>query len=89
MTIFFQSGELYRRVMTDTDREHLIGNICAHLGGAQKRIQLRQAAAFFKADPDYGHCVAEGLGLDVGKVESLAAMSQDERVKATAAGVVS
>jgi len=83
---FFQPGELYRRVMNDTDRDHLIGNIVAHLGGAQRRIQLRQTALFLKADPDYGRRVAEGLGLDVKKVESLAAMSQDERVKATAAG---
>jgi len=82
---FFQPGELYRRVMSDTDRDHLIGNIVAHLSRAQKRIQLRQTALFFKADPGYGRRVAEGLGLDRKKVESLAAMSQDERVKATAA----
>jgi catalase len=82
---FFQAGELYRRVMTDTDREHLVGNIVAHLGGAQKRIQLRQCAIFHKADPDYGTQVAKGLGLDVSEVKKLAAMSQEERVKATAA----
>ena len=80
---FVQPGNLFRQVMTDTDREHLIGNIVAHLGGAQKRIQLRQCAIFFKADPDYGKGVAEGLGLDVQEVERLAAMSQEERAKAT------
>jgi catalase len=82
---FFQPGELYRRVMTDTDREHLIGNIVAHLSGARKRIQLRQTALFFKADEDYGRRVAAGLGLDVKQVENLAAMSQVNRVKATSA----
>jgi catalase len=82
---FFQPGQLYRRVMTDTDREHLVGNIVAHLGGAMKRIQLRQSALFFKADPDYGRQVAKGLGLSVKEVEKLAAMSQEERVKATSA----
>jgi catalase len=66
------------------NREHLIGNIVAHLGNAQKRIQLRQTALFFKADPDYGRRAAKGLGLDVKQVEKLAAMSQEERVKATA-----
>ena len=81
---FVQAGDLYRKVMTDEDRDHLIGNIVAHLGNAQKRIQLRQAALFHKADPDYGRRVAEGVGLDVGEVERLAAMSQEERVKATA-----
>ncbi len=80
---FFQPGELYRCVMTDIDREHLVGNIVAHLGGAQKRIQLRQTALFLKADQDYGHRVAEGIGLDLKEVERLASMSQKEQIKAT------
>lgn len=81
---FVQAGELYRRVMSDTDRAHLVSNIAGHLGNAQKRIQYRQAAVFYKADKDYGTKVAELLGLDVAKVESLAAMTQEERVRATA-----
>ena len=81
---FLQAGNLYHDVMTDQDREHLIGNIISHLSGAQKCIQLRQAALFYKADPDYGRRVAEGLDLDFQKVENLAKMSQQERIKATA-----
>ena len=81
---FFQAGELYRRVMTDEDRDHLIGNITTHLCNAQKRIQLRQTAIFYKADPEYGRRVAEGLGLDVKEVERLAEMSHEKRAKATA-----
>ncbi|MGB3129368.1 MAG: catalase-related domain-containing protein, partial [Dehalococcoidia bacterium] len=81
---FFQAGELYRRVMTDEDRDHLIGNITTHLCNAQKRIQLRQAAIFHKADPEYGRRVADGLGLDVKEVERLAEMSQEDRAEATA-----
>jgi len=80
---FIQPGNLYRDVMNDQDRENLVGNIIGHLGGAQKRIQLRQTAIFFNADPDYGRRVAEELKLDVKEVESLANMSHDERVKAT------
>ena len=80
---YVQPGELYRRVMTDQDRDHLVGNIVAHLRSAQQRLQLRQAALFYKADEDYGRRVAEGLGLNVGEAERLAAMSQGERVKAT------
>lgn len=80
---FVQPGDLYRKVMTDTDREHLIGNIVAHLGGAQKRIQLRQTALFYKADADYGERVAKGLKLDTKEVKRLAGMSQEDRVKAT------
>lgn len=80
---FVQAGDLYRKVMTDMDRDHLIGNIVSHLGNAQKRIQLRQTALFYKADTEYGLRVAEGLGLDPAQIERLAAMSQEERVEAT------
>jgi catalase len=80
---FVQAGNLYRKVMTETDKEHLIGNIVGHLGNAQKRIQLRQTAVFFKADPDYGRRVAKGLGLNVKEVERLAVMSREERATAT------
>ncbi|MCK4898969.1 MAG: catalase, partial [Anaerolineales bacterium] len=80
---FVQAGNLYRDVMTDQDRDNLVGNIVDHLGGAQKRIQLRQTAIFFKTNPDYGRRVAEGLGPDVKEVEKLAEMSQEERFKTT------
>ncbi|AEH61530.1 Catalase [Methanosalsum zhilinae DSM 4017] len=80
---FVQPGNLYRDVMDDEARTHLVGNIVSHLSGAVKRIQLRQAALFFKADPDYGTRVAEGLGLDVQKVKELAEMTKEERAKAT------
>ena len=71
--IFIPRGERFR-----------IGNIVDHLGGTQKRIQKRQSALFYRADPDYGRRVAEGLKLDVNEVERLAKMSQEERAKATA-----
>jgi len=80
---FMQAGNLYRNVMTDEARKNLVGNIVAHMGNAQKRIQLRQTAIFYKADKDYGRRVAKGLGLDIKKVERLAKMSQEERAKAT------
>ena len=83
---FVQAGNLYRDVMKDEDRDHLIGNIAGHLKGAQKRIQLRQTALFYKADPDYGSRVAKELGLNIKKVEKLAEMSQEDRAKATAQG---
>ncbi len=79
-----QAGDLYRKVMTDTDRDHLVSNIVGHLKNAKKRIQLRQTALFYKADLDYGLRVAKGLGLDSEEVKRLAAMSQEERVRATA-----
>lgn len=80
---FVQAGDLYRKVMTETDREHLVSNIVGHLKGAQKRLQLRQTALFYKADKDYGKRVAKGLGISLEEVKRLAAMSQDDRVQAT------
>ena len=80
---FVQAGDLYRKVMTETDREHLVNNIVSHLKNAQKRIQLRQTALFYKADPDYGQRVAKGLLLNMDNVKRLAAMPQEERVQAT------
>ncbi len=80
---FVQAGELYRKVMSKKDRDHLIGNIVTHLSGARKRIQLRQTSLFYMADEEYGQRVAEGLKLDMKKVERLAAMSHEERVTAT------
>jgi catalase len=80
---FVQAGTLYSKVMSDADRDHLIGNIVGHLGNAQKRIQLRQTAIFFKANADYGGRVARELGLDLKTVERLAGMPPDERAKAT------
>jgi len=83
---FVQAGDLYRKVMTDQDRAHLVENIVSHLRNAKKRIQYRQAALFHKADREYGERVAQGLGLDAREVERLAAMSQEERAAATAQG---
>jgi catalase len=80
---FVQAGALYSKVMTDEDRDHLIGNIVDHLGKAEPRVQLRQTALFYKAHPQCGSRVAEGLGLDVAQVQRLADMSQEERVAAT------
>ena len=80
---FVQAGDLFRKAMNDMDREHLVGNIVAHLGNAKKRIQLRQCALFFKADADYGARVAKGLRLDLNEVKRLAKLSQEQRAKAT------
>jgi len=86
---FVQAGTLYRKVMSDEDRDHLIGNIVDHLGKAQKRIQMRQSALFYKANKEYGRRVAEGLGLDLNEIKRLADMSHEERGKATEQGTYS
>jgi catalase len=81
---FVQAGDLYGKVLSEQDKTNLVGNIIAHLGNADKKLQLRQSAIFYKAHPEYGTRVAEGLGIDLEEVKKLAALSQEDRVKATA-----
>jgi catalase len=80
---FVQAGMLYRDVMSSDEQQHLVKNIVGHLKNAQQRIQLRQTALFYKAEPAYGENVARGLGLNVEEVQKLAAMTHEERVEAT------
>ncbi len=49
--------------MSETDRTHLIENICASLGGARREIQEKMVKLFSKVDPEYGERVAKGLGI--------------------------
>ncbi len=80
---YIQAGELYSRVLDDTHKKHLVSNIAGHLKNANKNIQYRQTAIFYKANVDYGTNVAKLLDLDINKVKDLANMSHEERVKAT------
>ena len=80
---YFQAGELYRRVLSSEDRDHLIDNICGHIKNAKLHLQYRQCAIFHNCEPEYGRRVAEGLNLDPHKVEQLADMCHEERVRAT------
>jgi cytochrome c peroxidase len=73
-----QAGTLYPKVITDRDREHLFGNLVAHLRGGQTRLQLRQTAPCDKADPEDGERVAKGLDVNIGEVQRLAALSPEE-----------
>jgi len=60
---FEQPGTLYKKVMNDYDREHLIKNIVDNISHAKKVFQERQVRIFYKCDPEYGNRVAKGLGL--------------------------
>ena len=80
---FEQPGELYRHVLGDKDKAHLVANIAGHLCYAKKNIQLRQCALFYKADREYGTRVANALRLELDTVRHLSMMSQDQRVKLT------
>ncbi len=60
---FVQPGVLYRQVMSQTDRDHLVGNIVWHLSqGVERFIQQRAVNEYLKkVDKDLGARVAQGL----------------------------
>ncbi|HHI69195.1 MAG TPA: catalase [Planctomycetes bacterium] len=59
---FLQARALYQKVMSDTDRAHLEGNLAAHLSGAKKEIRERQLALLEKVDPGLAKNVAGLMG---------------------------
>lgn len=62
---YTQAGDLYR-LLSEEERARLVANIVAAMKPVEKKeIKLRQIAHFYKADPDYGKRVAEGLGLSI------------------------
>jgi catalase len=63
---YTQPGNLFR-LMKPNEKERLISNFVASLGGAPKHIQERQLQHFYKADPAWAEGVAKGLGLSVGE----------------------
>ena len=79
---FYQPGDLYR-LMTEDKRALLISNTAADIAPVTENIKLRHAAHCYKADPEYGTCLAEALDLSVDEVVRLAAMTHEERMAAT------
>lgn len=62
---YTQPGDLYR-LMTEEERARLVRNIVDSMQPvALEEIKLRQIGHFYKADPEFGTRVAEGLGLAV------------------------
>ena len=66
---FEQPGVLFRKVMTDEDRDHLIVNLAGDIKNAKKELQERQVRIFYKCDPDYGNRLAKELGLSAIKAK--------------------
>ena len=62
---FVQPGTLYRQVLSQTDRDHLVDNLVWHLSqGVERFIQERAVREYImKVDPDLGARVARGLGV--------------------------
>ncbi|MFZ3580195.1 catalase [Virgibacillus sp. DJP39] len=62
---FTQAGDLYRLMSAD-EKDRLIQAVVNHMEPVEKdEIKHRQIEHFYKADPEYGTRVAEGLGLSV------------------------
>ncbi|MGN7165531.1 catalase KatA [Paenibacillus cellulositrophicus] len=62
---YTQAGDLYR-LMSEEEKARLIRTIVDAMKPVElEEIKLRQISHFYKADPDYGTRVAEGLGLTV------------------------
>lgn len=61
---FVQPGNLYRQVMSPSDRDHLVSNVVGHLGnGVTREIQERAVGLWRQVDADLGERIAEGIGL--------------------------
>lgn len=62
---YTQAGDLYR-LLSEEERTRLISNIVGAMKPVERDdIKERQITHFYKADPDYGKRVADGLGLQV------------------------
>lgn len=62
---YTQAGDLYR-LLSQEERARLVANIVGAMEPVElEEIKLRQIGHFYKADPEYGTRIAEGLGLAV------------------------
>lgn len=68
---FVQAGNLYRDVLTAEERTRLVNNIVRSLSEVTKEdIKYRAVRNFYRADPEYGTRIAQGLKLDISKIKS-------------------
>lgn len=79
---FYQPGDLYR-LLTEDKRALLIKNTAEDIMPVTDNIKYRHAAHCYLADKEYGMRLAAALGLDMKRVECLAAMTEQERLAAT------
>ncbi|MEK3888707.1 catalase KatA [Bacillus sp. FSL K6-3431] len=62
---YTQAGDLYR-LLSKEERTRLVDNIVNAMKSVEiEEIKLRQISHFYKADPEYGTRIAQGLGLEV------------------------
>lgn len=79
---YYQAGDLFR-LMTEDKRQLLIENTSRNIASVTENIKYRHTAHCLLADKEYGERIAKALGLCMDKVTELAAMSKEDRFKAT------
>jgi catalase len=62
---FKQPGDMFRDVMNEEQKEHLMDNFADDMEPVDEKIQKRQLVHFYKADSRWGRGVAERLGIDI------------------------
>lgn len=74
---FAQAGELFRS-FSKKDRDNLIGNIVADLMKVRsKKIRNTMCSHFYKAEPEYGRRVCEGVRCNINVCMKMAARLRD------------
>jgi catalase len=71
---------MFRDVMAEEQREHLMDNFADDMEPVDEEIQKRQLVHFYKADPRWGRGVAERLGIDIEEAidDDLLALDDEE-----------
>ena len=80
--IFYQPGILYC-LMSEYEKEQLIGNTMRSIGSTTKNIQYRHTTHCYCAHKDYGIRLAKALGLDIHKVIKLSDLTISQLREAT------
>jgi catalase len=79
-----QPAALYNRVMTQPEKDRFLDNVADAMSGAIDRIRLRSLVLFWKMEPKAAQILAKAVKSDIGQVEKLAKLSNEDLVKATA-----
>jgi catalase len=61
---FVQAGNLYRHVLSERDKAHLVSNVAGHMSqGVERHIQERALKLWYQVDQELGERIAQALGL--------------------------
>jgi catalase len=71
---FGQAGTLYRKVLTTTEKDHLVSNVVGHMSQVTDRtVKDRALSLWRKVDSELGELIAAGLGMPAPRAEPAAA----------------